>query len=62
MAVLLVIIGLGWLGYTILKEEVFTKPVPPNTDYRQAVIDRYSNNLSGKESDRRMNNGYYSKK
>lgn len=52
MGALLVIIGLGWLIGTILKEEVFTRPVPPNTDYRQAVIDSYKYNLSGKELDR----------
>ena len=52
MGALLVIIGLGWLIGTILKEEVFTRPVPQNTDYRQAVIDSYKYNLSGKELDR----------
>lgn len=62
MGALLVIIGLGWLAYTILKEEVFTKHVPPNTDYRQAFIDSYKHNLSGKELDKRMTNGYYVKK
>lgn len=50
-----------WLIGTILKEEVFTKPVPPNIDYRQAVIDSYKYNLRGKEVDRRMTNGYYVK-
>ena len=34
MGALLVIIGLGLLIGTILKEEVFTRPVPQNTDYR----------------------------
>jgi len=62
MGALLVIIGLGWLIGTILKEEVFTRPVPSNTDYRQAVIDSYKYNLSGKELDRRLTNGYYVKK
>lgn len=62
MGALLVIIGLGWLIGTILKEEVFTRPVSPNTDYRQAVIDSYKYNLSGKELDRRLTNGYYVKK
>ena len=62
MGALLVIIGLGWIIGTILKEEVFTRPVPPNTDYRQAVIDSYKYNLSGKELDRRLTNGYYVKK
>ena len=36
--------------------------IPPNTDYRQAVIDSYKYNLSGKELDRRLTNGYYVKK
>jgi len=62
MGILLVIVGLGWLIGTILKEEVFTKPAAPNTDYRQAVIDSYKYNLSGKELDRRLTNGYYVKK
>ena len=62
MGALLVIVGLGWLAYTILKEEVFTKPVPPNTDYRQATIDSYKYGLSGKEMDKRLTNGYYVKK
>lgn len=56
------VIGLIWLVATILKEEVFTKPVPPNTDYRQAFIDSYKYNLSGKELNRRLTNGYYVKK
>ncbi len=62
MGVLVVIIGLAWLIGTILKEELFTKQVPPNTDYRQAFIDSYKYNLSGKELDRRLTNGYYVKK
>lgn len=59
---LVVIVALGWLVYTILKEEVFTKPYPPNTDYRQILIDRNKYNLSNKEVDRRVYNGYYTKK
>lgn len=58
----ILIIGICWLGYTILKEAVFTKRVPPNTDYRQAFIDSYKYNLSGKELDKRMTNEYYVKK
>ncbi|MBQ8279114.1 MAG: hypothetical protein IJZ23_04675 [Roseburia sp.] len=59
---LVILLGLGWLGYTILKEEVFIKPVPKNTDYRQAFIDSYKYNLSGKELDKRMTNGDYVRK
>ena len=61
MGGLLIVIGLGWLLYQIVKDET-TKPVPPNTDYRQAIIDRYKYNLSGKEMDKRLTNGYYVKK
>lgn len=60
MGALVIILGLGWLVYTILKEEVFTKPVPPGTDYRQAYID--SSKISGKELNKRLTNGYYVKK
>lgn len=62
MGALLVIAGLSWLTYTILKEEIFTKHVPPNTDYRQATIDSYKYGLSGKELDKRLTNGYYVRK
>ena len=62
MGALLVIIGLGWLIGTILKEELFTKPAPPNTDYRQAFIDLNTGKCDAKESNRRVTNGYYVKK
>lgn len=58
---LLIVIGMGWLLYQIIKDETI-KPVPPNTDYRQATIDRYKYNLSGKEIDKRLTNGCYVKK
>lgn len=60
MGALVVILGIGWLVYTILKEEVFTHQVPKGTDYRQAYID--SSKVSGKELNRRLQNGYYVKK
>lgn len=60
MGALVVILGIGWLVYTILKEEVFTYQVPSGTDYRQAYID--SNKISGKELNRRLQSGYYVKK
>lgn len=62
MSTLLIIIGLVWLFGTIIKEEIFTKPVPPNTDYRQAFIDSYKYGLSGREMDKRLTGGYYVKK
>ncbi|MBE5937147.1 MAG: hypothetical protein E7265_03855 [Lachnospiraceae bacterium] len=62
MGILLVIVGLGWLIGTILKEEVFTKPAAPNTDYRQAFIDLNTGKISAKECDKRVTNGYYSRK
>lgn len=61
MGALIIVLGLGWLVSKILKEEVFTKPVPPGTDYTQAIIDS-SKGVKGKELDRRMTNGYYVKK
>lgn len=60
MGALVVILGIGWLVYTILKEEVFTHQVPSGTDYRQAYID--SNKISGKELNKRLQSGYYVKK
>lgn len=61
MGALLIIVGLGWLGYTILKEEAFTKQAPKDTDFRQACIDS-CNGVKGKELDRRIQSGYYVKK
>lgn len=60
MGVLIVILGIGWLLYTILKEEVFTKQIPKGTDMRQALID--SNYIGEKEVERRINSGYYVRK
>lgn len=57
---IIIVLGIGWLIYKFLKEEVFVKPVPPNTDYRQAFIDSCMG-LSGKELDRRLTSGYYVK-
>lgn len=61
MGGLLIVLGLGWLGYQLVKDGT-TKPAAPNTDYRQAFIDSYTKGISGKELDRRITNGYYSKK
>ena len=58
MGILVVILGLGWLVYQLIKDASI-KPVPPNTDYRKAVSDMHSNNLSGKESDRRIKREIY---
>ena len=56
----LIIRYLGWLEYQLIKDASI-KPVPPGTDYTQAIIDS-SRGVSGKEIDRRMTNGYYVKK
>ena len=61
MGAFLIIIGLGWLVITILKEET-TKQAPPNTDWRQVFIDSNSGKFSAKEVDKRVTNGYYVKK
>lgn len=60
MGWLVIVLGLGWLAYQLIKD-AFTKPVPPGTDYTQAIIDS-SRGVSGKEINRRMTNGYYVKK
>lgn len=60
MGALLIIVGIGWLVYTIAKEET-TKPAPPNTDYRQAFIDLNTGKCNAKESNKRVTNGYYVK-
>lgn len=61
MGTLLVIIGLTWLVYQLIKDAAI-KPASPNTDYRQAFIDLNTGKISAKECDRRITNGYYSKK
>ena len=60
MGGLIIVLGLGWLFYQLIKDASI-KPVPPGTDYTQAIIDS-SKGVSGKEIDRRMTNGYYVKK
>lgn len=57
MCVLIVILGISWFLYTVFKEEVFTKQIPKGTNFHQSFLD--SNNISGKELDRRLRNGYY---
>lgn len=54
------VLGFGWLAYQLIKDACI-KPVPPGTDYRQAVIDS-AKGIKGKELDKRMTNGYYVKK
>lgn len=58
--ILLVIIGLCWFLWQLLKDVSITH-VPKGTDYRQAYIDSYKG-ISGKQLDRRISNGYYKKK
>lgn len=62
MGIILIIIGIGWLIWILLKEEVFARPAAPNTDYRKAHIDLTSGKISKREYDRRLTSGYYSKK
>lgn len=61
MDILVIILGLGWLAYRIIKEAL-VKPAPPNTDYRQAFIDLNTGKISAKECDKRVTSGYYQKK
>lgn len=61
MGGLLIVVGLGWLVYQLIKDEN-TKPAAPNTDYRQAFIDLNTGKCDAKESNKRVINGYYSKK
>ena len=56
MGGLFIVIGLGWLLCQIIKDET-TKPVPPNTDYRQAFIDLNTGKCDAKESNKRVTNG-----
>lgn len=58
---LVVVLGLGWLLYTLVKE-ASVKPAARGTDYRQAFIDLNTGKISAKECDRRVTNGYYVKK
>ena len=57
----LVFIGIVWLIIQLVKDASI-KPCPPGTDILKAVSDRYANNLSTKESARRLDSGYYVKK
>ena len=56
----LLFIGLIWFIPKFVSE-VFITQVPKGTDYRQVYIDSYSG-VSGRTLDRRMSNGYYTKK
>ena len=53
--------GVAKWAFKIVKDET-TKPVPPNTDYRQAFIDLNTGKCDAKESNKRLTNGYYVKK
>ena len=61
MGGLLFLIGIVWLIIQLVKDASI-KPCPPGTDIRAAVVDKYANNLSAKESARRLDSGYYVKK
>ena len=58
---ILIIIGIIVAGKELIKDAMI-KPCPPGTDIRAAVADSYANNLSAKESARRLDSGYYVKK
>ena len=61
MGGLIVILGLGWLAYQLIKDACI-KPVHPDSDFRQALIDLSNGKCTPKEMDKRMVNGYYAKK
>lgn len=61
MGGLVVLIGIIWIVVQLIKDASI-KPCPPGTDIRAAVADKYANNLSAKESARRLDSGYYVKK
>lgn len=63
MGALIIVLGLGWLAYQLIKDACI-KDVTQNHDFdiRQAFIDSSSGKYSKKELNKRMNNGYYNKK
>ena len=61
MGGLVVLIGIIWIVVQLIKDASI-KPCPPGTDILEAVSDKYANNLSAKESARRIDSGYYVKK
>lgn len=60
-SIILILLGLGWLLLAIIKDAT-TRPIAPNQDIYQAFIDSHTKGISGKELDRRLTNGYYTKK
>ena len=61
MGGLVIILGLGWLVWQLIKDASI-KPCPPRHDHTAAISDYYKNGLSKKEFNRRINSGYYVKK
>lgn len=61
MSGIIILLGLGWLAWQLIKEASI-KPCPPGHDHKAAISDCYRNNLSKKEFNRRINSGYYVKK
>ena len=74
MGAFVIILGLGWLAYIILKEEVFTHQVPSGTErdiFRnnprvqkerigcQRLCNDLQNGVSRQERDKRRALGYY---
>ena len=60
MGGLVIILGLGWLAWQLIKDASI-KPCPPEHDHTAAISDYYKNGLSKKEFNRRINSGYYVK-
>ena len=58
---ILIILGIIVVGKELIKDAMI-KSCPPGTDILKAVSDKYANNLSAKESARRLDSGYYVKK
>ena len=61
MGGLIILLGLGWLIWQLIKDASI-KPCPPGHDHTAAISDYYKNGLSKKEFNRRINSGYYVKK
>ena len=57
----IIVAGIVWVLWQLAKDATI-KPVAPNQDIRQAYIDLNTGKISAKECDRRLVNGYYTKK
>ncbi|MDP4118158.1 MAG: hypothetical protein Q8873_03085 [Bacillota bacterium] len=57
----LIIIGIVWVIWQIIKEAGITQ-VPKDTDFRQVFIDSHSGKYSNKQMNKRVDGGEYVKK